>query len=150
LRADPAAIPRTEALLLRTILDHPWLLDNNLEEIAAIGLTSPAARELRARMVTLCLEHGGLDAEALHRELRHGSAAGALDHIGSAMAIGQGMSRENVMDLWRHRLAMHRRAVELPRELEAAGQAFGADASATNLLRMQNLLLQIHQAGQGA
>ena len=36
------ALPSREALLLRTLLNHPWLVEDHAEEIAALPLTSPA------------------------------------------------------------------------------------------------------------
>jgi DNA primase len=143
LRADPAAMSRSEALLLRMLLDHPWLLENRAEEVAAIGLTSPAAQDLRGRMLALCCEHGVLDAEILRRSPCDAGLARQLDQTNLAMVATSSMTREEVAELWEHRLSMHRRTVELPRELEAAGRALAADFTPQNLLRMQDLRAQM-------
>ena len=40
----PSSAPAREALLLKTLLNHPWLIEEHSEEIAALTLTSARAR----------------------------------------------------------------------------------------------------------
>jgi hypothetical protein len=43
---------------------------------------------------------------------------------------------------WKHRLALHRKSVELKRELESASRAYEIEQSEENYLRLQDLSRQ--------
>src|SRR5207253_513260 len=51
LRGKRSAISRREALILQSLLNHPWLLHDHLEEVAALELAHPEAPRLRAGII---------------------------------------------------------------------------------------------------
>ena len=48
MRGQRSAISRREALILQCLINHPWLLHDHLEEVAALELAHPEAHKLRA------------------------------------------------------------------------------------------------------
>src|SRR4051795_736883 len=48
MRGQRSALSRREALILLTLVNHPWLLHDHLEEVAALELAHPEAIKLRA------------------------------------------------------------------------------------------------------
>ncbi len=51
MRGQRSAISRREALILQILINHPWLLHDHLEEIAALELAHPEAHKLRAGII---------------------------------------------------------------------------------------------------
>ncbi len=57
-RGHRAAIPRREALILQTIINHPWLLHDHLEELAAIELRHAEATKVKAAILDIFAHDG--------------------------------------------------------------------------------------------
>ena len=51
MRGQRSAISRREALILQCLINHPWLLHDHLEEVAALELAHPEAHKLRAGII---------------------------------------------------------------------------------------------------
>ena len=51
MRGQRSAMSRREALILQCLLNHPWLLHDHLEEVAALELPHPEAHKLRAAII---------------------------------------------------------------------------------------------------
>src|SRR5882724_3074196 len=51
MRGQRSAISRREALILQSLINHPWLLDDHLEEVAALEMGHPEANKLRAGII---------------------------------------------------------------------------------------------------
>ena len=51
MRGQRSAISRREALILQSLINHPWLLHDHLEEVAALELAHPEANKLRAGII---------------------------------------------------------------------------------------------------
>src|SRR5438270_894918 len=51
MRGQRSALSRREALILQTLINHPWLLHEHLEEVAALELGHPEAHKLRAGII---------------------------------------------------------------------------------------------------
>ena len=135
-RSHRVAIPRREALILLAILNHPWLLDRALEEVAALEFRHPDAERLRATIVDL----------AAHGEGAQDLAA-ALDRQGFG-PIRQRIERAvTTRDVWGVRpeaaeddaevtfkqlVTLHRHHHSLIKELKEAERALGEDGSPAN------------------
>jgi DNA primase len=151
-RPQPTGLPGREALLMLTLLNHPWLLDEFLEEVSTIQFEAPALQQLRDRMLCIYYERNPLDNEGLHKQLERSGHANLLGQVKHAITHNSDWdtqphtSREDVLTGWRHRLAMHRKAVELKRELESAEKAFAVEQSEQNYLRLQDLSRQVFSA----
>ncbi len=85
-RSDTALPPYREALLLRTILNHPWLIDDHAEAIAAIEFTSPALSRLRDEVLSAQALDISLDTETLRTHLTGTSAGKALTLLERAVS----------------------------------------------------------------
>ena len=53
LPSAPLPLPAREALLIATLLNHPWLLEARCEEVAELALTSPPLARLRDALLEL-------------------------------------------------------------------------------------------------
>ena len=51
MRGQRSAMSRREALILQCLINHPWLLHDHLEEVAALELAHPEAHKLRAGII---------------------------------------------------------------------------------------------------
>src|SRR5437763_13180038 len=51
MRGQRSAISRREALILQILINHPWLLHEHLEEVAALELANAEANKLRAGII---------------------------------------------------------------------------------------------------
>jgi DNA primase len=151
-RVQPLGLPRREALLLLTVLNHPWLIEAFLEDIAAIQFEAAPLQQLRDRILHIYYEQNPLDNDRLRNQLEKSGQANLLAQVKHAITHNSdwdtqpSTSHDDVLKGWRHRLAMHRKAVELKRELESAVQAYANDPTEQNYLRLQDLSLQLHNA----
>src|SRR4249919_1226171 len=58
MRGQRSALSRREALILQTLINHPWLLHDHLEEVAMLELAHPEAIKLRAGiMAAFAIDH---------------------------------------------------------------------------------------------
>ena len=58
MRGQRSALSRREALILLSLLNHPWLLHDHLEEVAALELAHPEAHRLRAGIIAAFGQYG--------------------------------------------------------------------------------------------
>ena len=63
---------RREALILQSLINHPWLLHDHLEEVAALELAHPEAHKLRAGIIAAFANdhHHSPDAEEQAEKMR--------------------------------------------------------------------------------
>src|SRR5947209_10450728 len=52
MRGQRSAMSRREALILQSLINHPWLLHDHLEEVAMLELAHPEAHRLRAGIIS--------------------------------------------------------------------------------------------------
>jgi DNA primase len=146
--ASNSVAQRLEFLILRTLLNHPWLLDDDAEEIMAIRLESDVLQRLRDTILTAYSGQNPLDNQALRHQLEKLGYSGLLARIEHAIThksdwnTQPDASRDDVLIGWRHRLALHRKS-ELKRELESAERALAIDPSEENFLKLQDLFRQV-------
>jgi DNA primase len=144
-------LPTREALIVMTLLNHPWLLDDDAEEIMAIRLESGVLQRLRDAILTAYSGQNPLDKKALRYQLEKLGYSGLLAQIEHAITHNSDWntqpdaSRDDVLIGWRHRLALHRKS-ELKRELESAERALAIDPSEENFLKLQDLFKQVWSA----
>jgi DNA primase len=138
-----------EALLLQTLINHPWLIEEHAETIAALPLMSSAMARLRDTLLSLRVEHNVLDRKALHAHLTGQGLAKitalverAITHRGDKFAEPEA-DRAAVETGWCHALALHEKQVGLRRALAAAEQAWhseGSDDALARICELQQLL----------
>ena len=144
--------PYREALLLKTMLSHPWLIEEQAEAIAALPFTSTALSRLRDAILSAHAIDNSLDTETLRTHLNKSSVGKVLTLVERAVSHKSDRfaepeaGRTEVEDGWRHALAMHDRHVGLQRSLEAAEQAWHEDRSEASFARICDLKRQLELA----
>ncbi len=152
LRGAAPSLPRREVLILQTLINHPWLLDDFAEEVAQLHFEANSLHCLRDFILNVHSEQNPLDKEALNKQLNKLGQGNILAQVEHAITHNSDWntqphtSRDDVLIGWRHMLALHRKSVELKRELESAEQAFANEQSEDNYLRLRDLREQILDA----
>jgi DNA primase len=148
-RGHRAAIPRREALMLQAALNHPWLLHDHLEELAAAEFRHADTQRLKGALIDVfahTAETFGRDADSdraeLHAELVRRGFANVLGRIErtittpSVWAARAGAASADVLLTWKQLVALHTQRHSLIRELKDAELALGQDNSEANYARL--------------
>ena len=148
-RSQP--LPPREALLLRALLNHPFLLKDYCEQVAALPLTSAPLLRLRDALLDLLATDIDLETAEIHHQLSKvglanvvASLARALTHKSDKFAE-PGTDAAEVEVGWRHAVGLHERQLGLRRALDAAEQAWRVDPGEeawTRIAEIQNRLAQ--------
>ena len=141
MRGQRSAMSRREALILQSLINHPWLLHDHLEEVAALELGHPEAHKLRAGIIAAFAHdhHHSPDLSEQSEKMRADLAAGgfsqALQRVEGAITTSAvwgtqaGAAREDVLSTWHQLVSLHRQWHSLLRELKDAELALGDEAS---------------------
>jgi DNA primase len=143
MRGQRSALSRREALILRSLINHPWLLNDHLEEVAALELAHPEAHKLRAGIIAAYAHYSHHDdpAEETAKLLAALEKSGYLKQIQmvertlttkDVWAAQPGAAAEDVLSTWRQLVALHHKAHALLREKKDAELALGDEASEAN------------------
>ncbi|MGD0849809.1 DNA primase [Bradyrhizobium sp.] len=145
MRGQRSAMSRREALILQSLINHPWLLHEHLEEVAALELAHPEAHRLRAGIIAaFAHDHHQspepIEASAKMRaDLAAGGFSQTLQRVEGAITTSAvwgtqaGAAREDVLSTWHQLVSLHRQWHSLLRELKDAELALGDEASEANL-----------------
>lgn len=143
MRGQRSSISRREALILQSLLNHPWLLHDHLEEVTALELAHPEAHKLRAGIVTAFANYGPTnDLETERTRIRSWLTANGYDEqiqrveraltTKNVWGAQAGAAAEDVLSTWHQLVVLHRQSHSLLRELKDAEQALGQDSSESN------------------
>ena len=145
----PPPLPRSPGrvnreVFLAVLVRWPGLIEEWVEEIAAIEVPEPELDSLRRAILEIAHAHPGLDADALHQHLAvcgHAEILSALTitigrHAGFA---ARGGDDPEVIRLGLKETLQLLHARRGPSEVDAAKHAFAADPSAENLQRLTAL-----------
>ena len=126
-------VPAREALIVATLLFHPWLLSQDSELIASITFSSAPVARLRDALLSVAADDISLDTQMLATHLDQLGLAKvvalvkrAITHRGDKFAH-PGADQAIVETGWRHAVELHQQQVELGRQLDAAEQAWNRD-----------------------
>ncbi len=151
MRGQRSAMSRREALILQSLVNHPWLLHDHLEEVAALELAHPEANKLRARIIAAFAEdhHHGADpseqAEKMRADLETAGFSQSLQRVENAITTSAvwgakaQAAREDVLSTWHQLVSLHRQWHSLLRELKDAELALGDEASEANLAWLRDV-----------
>jgi DNA primase len=151
MRGQRSAISRREALILQSLINHPWLLHDHLEEVAALELAHPEAHKLRAGIIAAFANdhhHNSEPAEQsekMRADLAAGGFSQALQRVDLAITTsavwgaGPGAAPEDVLSTWRQLVSLHRQWHSLLRELKDAEVALGEEASEASLAWLRDV-----------
>jgi DNA primase len=151
MRGQRSAISRREALILQSLINHPWLLDDHLEEVAALELAHPEAHKLRAGIIAaFANDHHhssdpGEQAEKMRADIDRGGFSQLLQRVEGGITTAavwgarEGAARDDVLATWHQLVALHRQYHSLLRELKDAELALGEDPSEANLTWLRDV-----------
>ncbi|HYA05266.1 MAG TPA: DNA primase, partial [Xanthobacteraceae bacterium] len=160
-RGHRAAIPRREALILQAAINHPWLLHDHLEELAAVEFRHVDAQKLKGALIDVFAHHFAEDsaqetgndaaaarsaqAAALAAELAKRGFAALLERIQRAITTPSvwgaraNAAPADVLLTWKQLVALHRQWQSLTRELKDAETALGQDNTEANYARLRDV-----------
>jgi DNA primase len=151
MRGQRSAISRREALILQSLINHPWLLHDHLEEVAALELAHPEAHKLRAGIIAaFANDHHhspepSEQSEKMRADLAAGGFSQSLQRVDGAITTSAvwgaqaGAAREDVLSTWHQLVSLHRQWHSLLRELKDAELALGEEASEANLAWLRDV-----------
>src|ERR1700732_1802208 len=151
MRGQRSAISRREALILQSLINHPWLLHDHLEEVAALELAHPEAHKLRAGIISaFANDHHhspepSEQAEKMRADLEASGFSPILQRVDRAITTAAvwgahaGAAREDVLSTWHQLVSLHRQWHSLLRELKDAELALGEEASEANLAWLRDV-----------
>jgi DNA primase len=152
-RGHRAAMPRREALILQAALNHPWLLHDHLEELAAAEFRHSDSQKLKGALIDVFAHLADefrhdreQDREAeraeLHAELSRRGFANVLMRIERAITTPSvwgarpGAAADDVLLTWKQLVTLHTQWHSLTRELKDAEAALGQDNTDANYARL--------------
>jgi DNA primase len=157
LRGQRSAMSRREALILQCLINHPWLLHDHLEEVAALELAHGEAHKLRAGIIAAFANdhHHGAEAaeqsDKMRADLAGGGFSQALQRVESTITTAavwgarSGAAREDVLSTWHQLVSLHRQWHSLLRELKDAELALGDDPSEANLAWLRDVKARLSE-----
>ncbi len=156
-RGHRVAIPRREALILQAALNHPWLLHDHLEELAAAEFRHVDTQKLKGALIDVFAHHfaeefakdagpdGDGERAALAAELGKRGFGDLLERIHrsittpSVWGARPNAAAADVLLTWKQLVALHRQWHSLTRELRDAETALGADNTEANYARLRDV-----------
>ena len=147
-------VPAREAVLLLTLLNHPWLIAEMSEEISELAFSLPVLGQLRDELLSYAADDNALDRAAVSAHLTGQGLAKvialverAITHKGDKFAEPEA-DRAAVETGWRHAVALHRKE-ELRRELSVARQAWDNEGSEETFARICELHALLNRSDGG-
>jgi DNA primase len=157
MRGQRSALSRREALILQSLINHPWLLHDHLEEVAALELAHPEAHRLRAAIISAFANdhHHGEDppqqSEKMRADLAAGEFSELLQRVDRAITTSAvwgaqpKAAREDVLSTWHQLVSLHRQWHSLLRELKDAELALGEEGSEANLAWLRDVKARLSE-----
>ena len=151
MRGQRSAMSRREALILQSLINHPWLLHDHLEEVAALELAHPEANKLRAGIIAAFAgdHHHSPDVTEQAEKMRADLDARGLSQIlqrvertittSAVWGVQSGAARDDVLATWHQLVSLHRQWHSLLRELKDAELALGEEPSDANLAWLRDI-----------
>ena len=151
MRGQRSAMSRREALILQSLINHPWLLHDHLEQVAALELAHPEANKLRAGIIAAFANdhHQSPEpqdqAEKMRADLDARGLSEVLQRVERAITTSAvwgskpGAAREDVLSTWQQLVALHQKTHALLREKKDAELALGEEPSEANLAWLKDV-----------
>jgi len=143
LQNKPAKNHVHEAVLLVTLMEHPWLLETEDEHISSLKFTTPMAEKLRKAILEAHFTQNSLDREAIQSHLEKLNLSSAAHEMHRTIAQNGRTNAEpdkdpnEVREEWHHLMMRHHKAEELKQELEAAERAYMEEENQQNFERLK-------------
>jgi DNA primase len=155
MRGQRSAMSRREALILESLINHPWLLHDHLEEVAALELAHPEANKLRAGIIAAFANdhHHSPDVEEQAEKMRADLQARGLGEIlqrveraittGAVWGTKPGAAREDVLATWQQLVVLHQKTHALLREKKDAELALGEESTDANMAWLRDVSVRL-------
>ena len=147
------ALPAREALILKAVLNHPWLIEQYSEALAELSFSAGALAALRDEILNLHATTNSLDTSTLRTQLSKTGVSKVVDlvartitHTSDRFAEPEA-STTDVETGWRHILALHQRHGNLERMLKGAEEAWFRDCTEEAWARLSDIQRQIAVLG---
>ncbi len=146
------SISPREALIVKTLLNHPWLIDEYSEVVVGIEFGTPSLSALRDEILAVHARQNSLDSATLHTQLSKSGVAKVVDLVARTITHASDRFAESdasttdVEAAWCHTLALHEQLVALKRELKVAEEAWRLDCTAEASERFLELNRQVTRA----
>jgi DNA primase len=144
-RGFRTALPPREALILVTVINHPWLLEHHAEEFSELEFLNPDTDHLRRAVMDAATGAGATDQEGLRAAIAARGLTGVLDRVEAAIThtsdwpAQAGASEHDVAQWWTHVVTLHRKQRTLNRELKDAERALGEEPTDANLAWLRDV-----------
>ncbi len=138
-RGSRSTIPTREALILVSVINHPWLLESHAEEFSELEFLHPDADLLRRAILDTGSGHGPTDTQAQRAALAANGLNSVLERVENAIThtsdwpAHAGAAPEDVVQWWTHVVTLHRKQRTLNKELKDAERALGEEPTEANL-----------------
>ena len=151
MRGQRSAMSRREALILQSLINHPWLLHDHLEEVAMLELAHPEANKLRAGIITAFANdhHHSPDVEEQAEKMRADLEARGLNEVlqrveraittSAVWGTKPGAAREDVLATWQQLVVLHQKTHALLREKKDAELALGDEPTDANMAWLKDV-----------
>src|SRR5438270_1187635 len=150
MRGQRSALSRREALILQSLLNHPWLLHDHLEQVAALELAHPEAHKLRAGIIAAYANYSHTDdpiAETarLRAVLDNTGYSKQIQLVERALTTRDvwgaqpGAAAEDVVSTWHQLVALHHKAHALLRERKDAELALSQEPTEANFAWLKDV-----------
>ena len=152
LSAHTQALQPREAVILRTLLSHPWLIEEHAEDIAALPFASGALTSLRDEILTIQAHKNSLDSASLRSQLTKSGVAKVVDLVAQTIThrsdrfAEPDASAAEVEAAWHHIVALHKQQDALQRELKAAEEDWYRDCTPEAETRLLDIKQRIARA----
>ena len=126
-------------MIILALINHPELLHEVIDEIAALELTTPELDSVRTQIIDSAALGFGLDGTDLRSHLTARGLGSLLDRLETQAKrlnewfLGSGAAQDDARTGLRQMIALHRKTVTLERELRVAEATFTADPTEENL-----------------
>ena len=155
MRGQRSALSRREALILQCLINHPWLLHEHLEEVAALELAHGEAHKLRAGIIAAFANdhHHSPDpteqSEKMRADLEKGGFSQILQRVERSITTSAvfgakaNAAREDVLSTWQQLVVLHQKTHALLREKKDAELALGEEPSDANMAWLKDVSLRL-------
>lgn len=138
-----------EATIIVTLVNHPALVEDKFEALAAIDCETQVAQKVLSDILALAVRHHDISAPDLKAALGARGHGPAIDRMTETLVrqgvwqVGSDTALTDAETGLSHALALHNKKVQLNRELKAAEAALGEDPSDETFERLRDIKNQI-------
>jgi len=150
-----SSLPTREALIFKTLINHPRLIEDHAERLAAMEFTASAANELRDALLAALVEQIPLDSAGIRNHLSQVGLSHvvalverAITHRGDKFAEPEA-DPDAVETGWCHAVALHEKQVGLRRDLVVAEQRWLEEQSEDAFSRLCEIKALQNQVEDG-